>query len=88
MSNALTVEQKAARFAEIVAKHVTEIHELDGSAPGRWSAIAGQWIVYGLETQIGFFRGVDLCAVVERAWRAKQPIGPAIEALYLTWVKK
>ncbi len=86
--------EKAQQIAKVVAARVAEIHALQGIAdiaanpskrPPRWNKLAGQWLVYGMEKYIGFGNGVELCSVVERAWRKREPLEPKIESLLLTW---
>ena len=35
-----------------------------------WKA-AGQWIVYGLESKIGFHRSTELCGILEKLYNKK-----------------
>ena len=48
--------------------------------PQQWNPMSGQWLVYSFERFFGFAGTVELEAIVERAWRAGEPIVPAIEA--------
>lgn len=79
----MTYEEKVQAAVQFIVRNVTYMHDITGREfkPGRrnaWSAEAGQWIVYGLERQLGFDRSVQLCAVVERAWRAGGDVPAAV----------
>lgn len=87
----MTREEKAKEFGRIISERIIKIHEVSPRGMPkprknrRWDAVAGQWLVYGLERQLGFGRGVELCSVVERAWRANESVSEAAEKLYLVW---
>lgn len=80
------ITKVSTALTELCEKQVKEFCDMEGKKPGQWSKHAGQWIVYGLERQLGFFKTVELCAVVERAWKAKKPMGPGITELVTQWL--
>jgi len=43
--------------------------------------------VYRMERLVGFSGGVQLCAVVEDAWRTGGDVARAAEVLYLAWTE-
>ena len=53
-----------------------------------WSANAGQFIVYGLESAMGFANAVGLCAKVEAAYKKGSPIEPVVESYLAGLVSK
>lgn len=77
----ISVTPVALAFGQKVAAEVATLQ--DGAT--RWRATTGQFLVYGLERQIGFGRGTELCALVERAWK-KPDLADRIAALCQGWI--
>ncbi len=71
-------EETVIKVATVIDQEINRLH-LDHQ-PGRWNALAGQWLVYGFERYFGFGGAVELEAIVERAWRRGTPIKPVVEA--------
>ena len=66
-----------------IANHMTEAVEPLLEDRKTWNKQAGQVIVYGYETVVGFNHAANLCAAVEQAFKKKTDINTAIVA-YLT----
>ena len=79
-------KEKAIRIAESIEKQVEEYHSgLFEQGPGKWNPLCGQWLVYGFESYLGFCDAVELEALVERAFRSKQPIKPVVATFLESW---
>lgn len=74
-------------LTERLALTVEEFHEHEGKKPGTWSALAGQYLVYGLERSFGFAACAHLCAQVERTWMSSAAIRPVIKRFLMKELK-
>jgi hypothetical protein len=80
------------KYAAKIGGQVTELCEMENGPfvegkRNRWSPMAGQLLVYGLERQLGFAKAAELEATVEGVWKKGKAIVPVIEEYFLSFVK-
>lgn len=67
-------------LADLIEKEYLELH----SESKNWSKVFGQFLVYGFERQLGFFKAAELCAEIERAHKCRKNIKKAAYEFFVS----
>lgn len=72
------VRDRFDRFAVSLENEVLKRHENRRT----WDKTCGQWLVYGLERQVGFGRAVEIESIIEQAFKNKASIKNALQVYF------